>query len=331
MLEFLNHKKILFITTKNLDYIRNSQELRLIEDRADSFEVIGSDKKSYIKRLAAVYGKLLFTNVRPYDLVFVGFAPQLIVPFFRRLKKRKLAVDFFISMYDTLVCDRKKFKDKSLPARFVKWLDRKTLFLADEIVTDTKAHGAYFARELGADPKKEHTLYLEADTSIYYPREQKKEGRMKDRFVVLYFGSVLPLQGVPVILEAIECLRRREDLFFYMIGPLEEEAKKPDLSNVSYIPWLSQEALAEKIAEADLCLAGHFHESIAKAKRTIPGKAYIYEAMGKPMILGDNEANRELYREENGKAYFVKMGDPQALAGKIALLADEWKQRRNGV
>ena len=331
MLEFLNHKKVLFITTKNLDYIRNSQELRLIKAQAASCQVIGSCQKSYVKRLFSVYRKLLFTKMKPYDLVFVGFAPQLVVPFFRRLRKRELAIDFFISMYDTLVRDRKKFKDGSFPSRLAKWLDRRTLSLAQEIVTDTRAHGTYFVNELGADAEKLHVLYLEADTSIYYPREQKKEGGLEGRFVVLYFGSVLPLQGVPVILEAMERLRMREDIFFYMIGPFGEAAKKPDTSNISYIPWLSQEALAAKIAEADLCLAGHFHGTIGKAKRTIPGKAYIYRAMGKPMILGDNEANRELYREEDGKTYFVEMGDAEALAEKIAILADEWKRQRNGV
>ena len=330
MLEFLNHKNVLFITTKNLDYIRNSQELRLIREQADSCTVIGSDKKSYAKRLLSVYSRLLFTRVKPYDLVFVGFAPQLVVPFFRRLKRRELAIDFFISMYDTMVCDRKKLKENRLFARLVKWLDQKTLSLADEIITDTKAHGAYFVDELGAEEEKLHPLYLEADSSIYYPREQKKEGGRKAQFVVLYFGSVLPLQGVPVILEAMERLRMREDIFFYMIGPLGDEVRKPDTSHVSYIPWLSQEELAERIAEADLCLAGHFHGSIAKARRTIPGKAYIYRAMGKPMILGDNEANRELYREEDGKAYFVEMGNPQVLADKIVSLADEWKRKEQG-
>jgi glycosyltransferase involved in cell wall biosynthesis len=330
MLEFLNHKNVLFITTKNLDYIRNSQELKMIRTQAESCTIMGSYQKSYVKRLLAVYGKLLFTKAGSYDLIFVGFAPQLIVPFFRRLRKRTLAVDFFISMYDTLVWDRGKFKDRSLPARFVKWLDRKTLSLADEIISDTNAHGAYFAEELGAAAGKLHTLYLEADASIYYPREQKKEGRRDHQFVVLYFGSVLPLQGVPVILEAMERLRMREDIFFYMVGPLGEQVKKPDTSQVMYIPWLSQEELAEKIAEADLCLAGHFHGSIGKARRTIPGKAYIYRAMGKPMILGENAANRELYQED-GRTYFVEMGNSEALAEKISALAEEWKRQRNGV
>lgn len=36
--------------------------------------------------------------------------------------------------------------------------------------------------------------------------------------------------------------------------------------------WLSQQELADEIAGADLCLAGHFNADIDKAKRTIPGR-----------------------------------------------------------
>ena len=68
---------------------------------------------------------------------------------------------------------------------------------------------------------------------------------------------------------------------------------------------------------ADLCLAGHFNDRIDKAKRTIAGKTYIYRAMGKPVILGDNAANRELYEEDGRTVFYTKMGDPSALKDTI--------------
>ena len=55
---------------------------------------------------------------------------------------------------------------------------------------------------------------------------------------------------------------------------------------------------------------------IEKAKRTIPGKAYIYEAMQKKMILGDGCANRELYHEDE-RHFFVEMGNAEALANTV--------------
>ena len=50
--------------------------------------------------------------------------------------------------------------------------------------------------------------------------------------------------------------------------------------------------------------------------------------MGKPMVLGENAANRELFDEEDGKTCFVEMGNPEALAAKIESLAERWKKRK---
>lgn len=88
--------------------------------------------------------------------------------------------------------------------------------------------------------------------------------------------------------------------------------------------------MAETIAMADLCLAGHFNGSIQKAKRTIPGKAYIYEAMHKPMILGDNKANHERYSEKQEGIYFVEMGSAEKLADLIKKIFETYTHKKVG-
>lgn len=316
-------KKTLFITTKNLDYLRNTQELNLLKAQNREVKVIGSLSNSYPKRLLTVYTKLLFQRVKGYDEVFIGFAPQLVLPFWWwKFRGKQICIDFFISMYDTLVFDRKKLKENSLISKVLKYLDCRTLSLADRIICDTKEHGKYFTTELGASPKRLHTLYLEADSTIYYPREKKKAGNF---FEVLYFGSILPLQGVDIVLKSAQILRKNPMIHFTLIGPIGKSYEKVESDTITYISWLSQKELAEAIAQADLCLAGHFNKEINKAKRTIPGKAYIYRAMEKPMILGENPANRELYSEEMDGIYFVEMGNPQALAKKILEVKGENK------
>ena len=102
-----------------------------------------------------------------------------------------------------------------------------------------------------------------------------------------------------------------------MIGPLGKKETPVASNNIEYIDWLPQDKLAEYIAMANLCLAGHFNGEIDKAKRTIPGKTYIYRAMGKPVVLGDSPANRELFDEAEEGVYFVPMGNPEALAERI--------------
>lgn len=315
-------RRVLFITTKNLDYIRNSQEIRLIKESAAQTEVLGFADKSYAVRLLKLYRKLLVLNAAKFEIVFVGFAPQLVLPFWGfKFKKNEIIVDFFISMYDTLVNDRKKFRETSVAARFLKKLDRMTVKKANFLISDTKAHGEYFVKEFGADPEKLHTLYLEADRSIYYPRQVERPQKLRDKFIVLYFGSVLPLQGVDIVLKAYELLKNDDRFYMYMIGKVDNKFDRPSGDNIEYIDWLSQEELAGRIAMADLCLAGHFNKDIDKARRTIPGKAYIYRSMNKKILLGDNPANRELF-EASEDIRFVPMGDGKALADAIKKMAE---------
>lgn len=322
----LKGQRVLFVTTKNLDYLRNTQEISLLEEYAEDVHIIGSDKKSYALRLLYVYWKLLICSLKKFDNIFIGFAPQLVIPLFRwKCKGKTIWIDFFISMYDTFVCDRKKFRNNGICAKLLHWLDSVTIQVADFVIADTKAHGRYFVEEFGLDDTAWQVLYLEADTSIYYPRVPNKPERMHDAFVVLYFGSVLPLQGLDVILEAVNQLKDNKEFYFILVGPIDERYQKPVSDSVEYHDWLSQKDLAEYISYADLCLAGHFSKDIDKAKRTIPGKAYIYAAMKKPMILGENAATHELYDDTMPGIDFVEMGNAKALAHKIIEIAKKEK------
>lgn len=317
----LNKQRVLFVTTKNVDYIRNVQEISLIRQCAANCRVIGFSDKSYVRRLIKVYWNLLRERAGNYDVVFVGFAPQLVIPvWWRKFRKCQIVIDFFISMYDTLACDRQVVGKTSLAAKFLHVIDKRTIGRADHMIVDTRAHGDFFVTEFGADQSKSEVLYLEADKAIYYPRERRTKENT-DQFTVLYFGSILPLQGVEVVLKAAELLRENDKIHFVVIGPVKDEMKHYQGDNISYIAWLSQTELAEKIAEADLCLAGHFNGRIDKAKRTIPGKAYIYEAMGKKMILGDNPANHELFTDDD-MHYYVEMGNAAGLAERIVNILD---------
>ncbi len=308
----------LFITTKNLDYIRNTQEISMLsaDDKGVKPDIIGSASGSYVRRMAKVITGILAVDFKKYDEVFVGFAPQLVIPLFcgkfRRYRKAggNVTIDFFISVYDTLVNDRKKIKAGTLAAKFTAWLDRKTIMYADRVIVDTKADGRYFVEEFGMPESKMQVLYLEADKSVYYPGKKKKQSADGTVKTVVYFASMLPLQGADIVLKAAGLMKDDINIRFEIIGPVKNKVIQ---DNITYIDWLTQNELADAVANADLCLAGHFNADIAKASRTIPGKAYIYRAMEKPMILGDNPANRELFDESMQGIYFCRMGDADSL------------------
>jgi len=315
--ESLAGRRILFVATKEASYIRNTQEISLLKELSPDVSVCVSQSKSYLLRLLYVYSRLLFRSMKRYDVVFIGFAPQLLLPFLSfKFRKKTIIIDFFISLYDTLVHDRKRFKADGLLSHVLKVWDCRTLKHADLIISDTKAHGAYFCEQLGAEPKKILTLYLQANAKIYQPNPAITAD--DSVFTVLYFGSILPLQGVDIVLNSAKILSHETAIRFVLIGPLNDEqvATSKDINTLTTYHWLSQKALSDEIQKSDLCLAGHFSADIQKAQRTIPGKAYIYRAMNKPMILGECKANRELFSEDD-MTFFVKQGDADALAGCI--------------
>jgi glycosyltransferase involved in cell wall biosynthesis len=315
--EIIKDKKILFIATKNKDYLRIKQEITLLKKYAKNVDIIISLNKNYFIRLIYVYWHIIcyFKN---YDIVFIGFAPQLLFPFIRwKFRNKTIIIDFFISLYDTFVFDRKKFKNKTLFANFLFWLDKHTIKRSDYVVCDTIEHSKYFIEEFGAKEEKIYILYLNADSRYYYPVKVEKPEFLKNKFTVLYFGSVLPLQGLDIVIEAINQIKD-EKIFFLLIGPLSNKMRNQITNkNIKLIEWISQEELAKYISYSDLCLAGHFASSIKKAKRTIPGKAYIYEAMNKKMVLGDNLANKERYSYHNDNVLFVPMGKADSLRNII--------------
>ena len=322
LIDLLKGKKVAYIATKNADYIRISQEVSLVRNYADKALIITSNKAKYINRLLDVYKSILTTDFRDYDIVFVGFMAQMILPWFKaKFQSTQIIEDFFISIYDTLTNDRQRFSPQSLVGKLVHWIDKLSLKSADIIISDTNTHGKYFRQEFGITRKTFLTLYLEADRSLYYPRLLQKPEQWRDKFLVLYFGSILPVQGVDVVLNAVRRLSDWPQIHFIIIGPIEDKIHKPNTANVTYIDWLSQQELARYIAFSDLCLAGHFSNRVEKANRTIPGKAYIYEAMDKPIVLGDSNGNKELF-SQNEQITIVKRGSSSSLA-KVILQSRE--------
>ena len=324
-------KKVLFITTSDAGYIRNSQEIAMLGNLASHLDVIAPKNTNRVKptgvmRILSIGLKVISADLKKYDLIFIGGLPQFIVPIVQmRSRKKALVIDFFISIYDTLVYDRKLISPSNPLSRLLKKLDANALLAADHVIADTRGHAEYFSRTFGSDPTKMTVVYLEADKKIYHPLKVEKPPDLKSKFVVFFFGAMNPLQGAEVILDSARILEKNRNIVFLIIGPYEKIkgfARYSGLTNVRFAAkWLPQAEIADLIAISDVCLAGHFNAAVEKASRVIPGKAFSYMAMERPVIFGDNPANRELFPSEGKGVHFVKMGDPGALADKILELA----------
>lgn len=267
--------------------------------------------------------KQLLQVCSDYDLLYVGFLGHPLMLLGRLLTCKPIVFDAFISVFDTLCLDRRLFRPKSLAGRLALLLDRVSCALADVVMLDTQANAQFFHRTLGIRLDKLRAVFVGCDETLFYPRPSDSTSEAAAS-VVLFYGSFLPLHGIDVIVRAAKLLETEPEIRFRLIGRgMEYErirclTRELGLKNVEFCPPVPLSQLPDEIAQAMICLGGHFSDK-GKARRVIAGKTFQCLAMGRPTIVGDNPANRELLTP-NYDAWFCPMADPEALASAILTL-----------
>lgn len=262
-------------------------------------------------RLAAAEVRLLARHA-PGDVgaFIVGYPGHFDLPAARRAARgRPLIFNPLVSLADTLVADRARFRPDSLAARALETIDRHAFRAADVVVADTEADADFFGglAGLGEVP----VCFVGAEDRLFRPGWSPPE-----RFVALFVGKLIPLQGVETILAAAG---EAPEIDFRVIGSGQLEgllAGRPP--NVEHVPWIEYERLPDEIRRAG-CSLGIFGTS-GKAQRVIPNKAFQAIACAAPLITADTPAARELLVDDES-ALLVPPGDASALARAVRRLA----------
>ena len=321
--------KILFISGREPGYVRNAMILKGLKGSGVEILDCADSSASYPARYVKALINFSLARGKGFDLVLVGFLGQPLVPVIRRLTGKPIIFDAFLSVYDTMCFDRKRFKAHSPAGRFFYWLDRYSCEKADRILLDTGAHIDYFTRTFGLPRQKFHKVFVGADESLFFPREIERDD---GKFRIFYYSSFLPLHGTEYIVQAAGVLREHGDIEFIVVGRGPEHnkvrglARSMGLHNIRFVDWIPYEQLPLEIAKSHICLGGHF-SGIEKARRVIAGKTFQFLAMKKPIIVGDCEANRELLADREN-ALMVEMADAGSLANGILELRENGPLRK---
>jgi glycosyltransferase involved in cell wall biosynthesis len=140
-------------------------------------------------------------------------------------------------------------------------------------------------------------------------------------FEVFTYTSFLRLHGVQHILSAAKRLEEHQNITFTIAGDgprlkeMRRLAQEFGLRSVRFPGWVPFDQLPALIAQADVCLGGHFSD-VPKAARVIATKTYQFLAMGRPTVVGDTPANQEVMSHLQS-AFFCPVADPAALAAAI--------------
>lgn len=263
-----------------------------------------------------------------HDTVIVGYLGQLdvlVIWPFAKMRGAKIVWDAFLSLYDTVVNDRKLTTAKSINGRLLYWWEWLSCRAADLVVLDTNAHRELFVHLFNLDETQTASVWVGVEPERFPTVNNKEIKNREEVLKVLFYGQFIPLHGIPFIIKAARRLKN-ERVKFTLIGVgqewehVQQMMKEEPLENIEFIDWVDYRELHQLIAQADVCL-GIFGDS-DKASRVIPNKVYQIVQSGKPLITRDSPAIRELFAIENQFVVLIKPASSEALAESIISFID---------
>ena len=317
--------RVLYFGTYERDYPRNAQVISCL--RGAGVEVVERHARVWERRrhkwslglgsalrVAGAETALLFGRKGSFDAIIVGYPGHFDMPAARRIARgRPLVFNPLVSLEDTLVGDRGRYRPGSPGASVLRQIDRIAFRRADLVVADTAEHARFFAERYDLPRERVEVCLLGAEDRIFRPGWQAP-----GTFHVLFVGKLIPLHGLETILAAA---RIAHEIPFRLVGSGQLDHLLDDLpANVTWERWVEYAELPAAFQAAG-CSLGIFGAS-GKARRVIPNKAYQALACGAPLVTGDTPAARELLSDEHD-ALLVPPGDPEALATAVRRLAAE--------
>ncbi|MSO95780.1 MAG: glycosyltransferase [Thermoleophilia bacterium] len=318
--------RVLYFGTYDRAYPRNAQVISAL--RGAGVEVVEQHRAVWERRHNWSVGLRQMIRVagaerslrharadgRDADALIVGYPGHFDLPAAKRVARgRPVIFNPLISLYDTVVADRGRFRRGSPGAGVVHLVDRRAFRKADLVVADTDAHARFFRHEFGLEDDGVEVCFVGAEDRLFRPGWQPERP-----FHVLFVGKLIPLHGLETILAAA---RLAPEIHFRVVGSGQlEQFLDGRPTNVDWVPWVEYDGLPAEIQSSG-CALGIFGTG-AKAARVIPNKAFQAIACATPLVTADTPAARELLTD--GKdALLVPQGDAPALADAIRRLAND--------
>jgi glycosyltransferase involved in cell wall biosynthesis len=236
----------------------------------------------------------------------------------------RVVADAFISLYDTVVNDRGLLRATDWRAKLLWHIERRAYGFSDAVVVDTSQNADFYASLFRLPRELFIPVPLATNECDFTLAPSSSDG---DSCEVLFIGTLIPLHGISVIVDAARLLEEHKAIKFTIIGTgqqagILESALGSGATNISWErDWKTSTELASYIAQADICLG--IFDSGPKAQRVCPYKIYAYASMGKAIVTAQTTW-LERAAEDFGQMPFVgvPVKDASALAAEIVRLAD---------
>lgn len=233
----------------------------------------------------------VLSRARRSDLVYLPYPAPLsgwwlsFVP--ARWRPRCIA-DAYISLWDTMFRDRAAGTVDGMASRLTHWFERRALRAMSMVLVDTEANRRQMVQDFDLSPARVRSIPLAIDATPFASAPASGVHGTAP-LKVLFVGTLVPLHGIEVVLEAASRLSEDADITFRIVGDgqqgdlVEDFLRRRAPRNLTWVrEWQSLESIAGEFAAADVCL-GVFGGA-GKAARVLPFKAYYALAAGRVLV-----------------------------------------------
>ena len=250
-----------------------------------------------------------------------------------KVLRKRIIIDYYVSVYDTVVTDRKWFREKSLMSRVARLIDKFYLWVGTDIIFLNKTEQNRYSTFVGM-PKDMNKFHI-------IPLCTEKNGEVKSKFLyennseinICWWGSYLPLHGLENLFEAMKILKESGvNIHWYFFGNDSKRGKKYrdlvetlELDNYTFRDDATfNNGVLSKFLEENCDLAlGNFGDS-EKSRNVLINKILDAAAMKVNLLTCYSEAVMEYFDEE--KNLFMCECNGESIATAIVKFIDSSKE-----
>jgi glycosyltransferase involved in cell wall biosynthesis len=261
-----------------------------------------------------------------FDVLFVPYPSLpilLLLSLLPRQYRPRIVADAFISIYDTVVNDRKMLDERSFLASLLRRVEKRTLHAANVVLTDTECNRRFLEQIFLLPADRVQALPLATDEHHYLPVPYDA---VDGDCTVLFVGTFVPLHGVETIARAMLLLEKEPGIRFRVFGNgqaadvMNEVLRNGECKLEWRREWVGPENLAREVENADICLG--IFGTTAKAARVWPLKNYTAMRIGRAIVSESTECMPGLGSKKGElPVCMVPAGDAGALADALLCLA----------
>lgn len=284
------------VSTKNLQLDQKSSYPVVNEDLFASSQATLIDKTRFLARTivfsfyAAIRSAYRRKQIDAVYIPYPSIACLLVFSIIPKTFRPFIIADGLISLYDTAVTDRELFNHRSLKARLLYSLEKRSISTCNHFICDTSCNADYYSNLLKLPRRLFTSLPLAINEQLFAAVPPPEPNR--NIFNVLFFGSFSPLHGIDIILESARLLGDHSGIHLTVIGKGQVAAKYENLllqtPNVTWLNnWVDNKTIANHVKNSDIIL-GVFGRS-SKSKRVIPFKIYTALCSARPVVTGETD------------------------------------------